>query len=93
MNGNLFKVRLAIIGIFLAASQIHALSEERPGGSCPTNYTAMGAVCLNEATGDVVNQNAASYSPPQCRFGYELIQQVCVNLSSGDVELPSSGDR
>lgn len=97
MNDNASKIWLSVIGLVLVTLQTSAQSEDSPHGGCPINYTLMGAVCLNEATGDVVNRAAVAPEvlalSARCRSGYELIQQVCISPSTGDVELPSSADR
>lgn len=60
---------------------------------CPPRYKAIGAICLDESNGDVVNQlpttqGMALPSAP-CESGYELIESVCIGRTSGDVQLPS----
>ena len=64
-----------------------------PDPRCPTGYTPIGAICLDEASGDVVNQlpttqGMAVQSMQPCESGYELIQSVCISTASGDVQLP-----
>lgn len=65
-----------------------------PDSRCPTGYTAIGTICLDESNGDVVNQlpttqGMAVQSAQPCESGYELIQSVCISTASGDVQLPS----
>ncbi len=55
---------------------------------CPANYSIMGTICMNAATGDVVNPSNDA-SRLTCRAPYELIQSVCISRSTGDVEFPS----
>lgn len=97
MNSNAATCRLAATGIIFWALQAPVRADDSRSGTCPTNYIVLGPICLNEASGDVINQTIVapdvSTRATQCRSGYELIQQVCISATTGDVELPSSTNR
>lgn len=93
MNPNARKTWLGTLclAFILAGTAMPARSADQADATCPANYSAMGSICLNASTGDVVNQSpitqGMSPASASCQAGYELIQSVCISLTTGDVVL------
>jgi hypothetical protein len=86
------KIWLASFGLtFLPlAGQVSAQSQAAPDAVCPPGYVVFESVCLNETTGDVVNQRSAKYnasqSPLQYRPGSTVVISSCVDLATKGTE-------
>lgn len=93
LSDNGSKVWLGVVGLAFVILLAPARSEDSSNGGCPISFILMGAVCLNETTGDVVNPTSSSQTvavkSPVCQTSYELIQSVCISRLTGDVELPA----
>jgi hypothetical protein len=85
---------IATIGVvigFLSTSAL-AQSQKPAGPRCPAGYWLMQSLCLNNATGDVVNAAPAGIttrvvSVQGCAPGYWRLEEVCLSDATGDVEL------
>lgn len=66
------KTWLALLGLalFPLAGQASAQSQPAANDICPPRYSVFDSVCLNETTGDVVNQRSVQHNEargtPQC---------------------------
>jgi hypothetical protein len=84
----------ATMGIAICSFSTMATAQSQPSEHtpCPAGYWQMQSVCLNDATGDVVNAEPAAASPrvafePGCPPGYWRLDSVCLSSETGDVEL------
>jgi hypothetical protein len=92
------KIWLASLGLafFPLAGQASAQSQPAPDAVCPPGYAVFESICLDEMTGDVVNQRSerynASQSPLQCRPGATVVNSSCVDLATKGMEQIASGN-
>ena len=92
MRKHLRSCPLAIASVVLCWSSA-ALSQSPPldDARCPAGHWLLDQVCVNKATGDVVNaapSAAATMTDNHgCAPGYWRLDQVCVSKATGDVEM------
>lgn len=92
------KIWLASLGLayFQLAGDASAQSQPATNDVCPPGYAVFESVCLDEITGDVVNQRSARYNAsratPQCSPGSTVVNSSCVDLATKGLEQIASGD-
>ena len=72
-------------------------SQEAGRLQCPAGYWLYGALCLRDATGDVVYASAAKAPRVEansgCRSGYWRYGALCLSSATGDVEMAEEATR
>lgn len=92
--------KIWLLPLCLACSQLagQASAQSQPAADdvCPSGYTVFESVCLDEVTGDVVNQRSAKYSAsrsaPRCSPGSTVVNSSCVDLATKGLEQLAAGD-
>lgn len=92
MHKSSTRLVFATIGIVICwFSAATAQSRDPTNPRCPAGYWLMESLCLNNATGDVVNAAPAAAPriafEPGCAPGYWRLGSLCLNSATGDVEL------
>jgi hypothetical protein len=87
------SVRLAFASFAIVVCAVSSTAQPQSAASprCPAGYWLMKDLCLNGATGDVVNAEPPAASQvafgPGCAPGYWRLDSLCFNDVTGDVEL------
>jgi hypothetical protein len=88
MKENHARLTCAVIGLVACCLAAPAPSQDASTLQCPAGYWRYGSVCIDSATGDVVNAAVArAESETGCAPGYWRLGDVCISPQTGDVEL------
>lgn len=86
------SIRLASLALAFFPLAGEASAQSRPGAdaACPAGYVVFDAICLNESTGDVVNQRSARYGAPQlplqCQPAPTAGDPSCPDPAAGEMQ-------
>lgn len=92
MTAHTAKALLILFGIaaWHAVPSASAQSQERAALQCPTGYALIGTLCINDATGDVIEPSLdrSTAVTLQCPPGHLKLDRYCLDPETGDVDEP-----